>query len=137
MMAPDLNQPLVLPCGATLSNRIAKAAMSEQLADRHGHVTRELRRLYDIWARSGAALLITGNVVTDRNALVEPGNVIADNAAALSGLRLLARSAHAAGGAVWMQINHPGRVATVPFNRRPRGPSARREPVPGFNIRKP
>jgi 2,4-dienoyl-CoA reductase-like NADH-dependent reductase (Old Yellow Enzyme family) len=38
---------------------------------------------------------------------------------------------------VWMQINHPGRVATVPFTRRPVAPSASREPVPGYNLRKP
>ncbi len=38
---------------------------------------------------------------------------------------------------MWAQINHPGKVAVSPFNRRPVAPSARRSPVPGYNIRKP
>ncbi|MBP0644378.1 NADH:flavin oxidoreductase, partial [Mycobacterium tuberculosis] len=93
--------------------------------------------LYGTWARSGAGLLITGNVVIDRDGLVEPRNVIVDGDGALPGLRRWAAAAHENGTALWMQINHPGRVATVPFTRRPVGPSARREPVPGFGLRRP
>lgn len=134
---PSLHEPLELPCGATLPNRIAKAAMSELLAARDGTVTDELLRLYGTWARSGAGLLISGNVIIDRTSLVEPRNVIADTSACLPGLRRWSDTVHATNTRLWMQINHPGRVATVPFNHRPVGPSPQREPVPGFNLRTP
>ena len=132
-----LANPLTLPCGATLGNRLAKSGMSEQLATRDGRPTDELRRLYAVWARSGAGLLITGNVMIDRRALVEPGNVIVDDDRDPDGLSAWADTVHIAGAAVWMQINHPGRVASVPFNHRPVAPSASREPVPGYNLRRP
>lgn len=136
-MTDILNQSVELPCGAMIPNRIAKAGMSEQLAARDGSVTDEILRLYAIWARSGAGLLITGNAVIDRAGLVEPRNVILDGEHCVPGLRRWAATVQATGTRLWMQINHPGRVATVPFNRRPVGPAALREPVPGFNLRKP
>jgi len=73
-----LSQPLTLPCGATLRNRIAKAALTEGLATPDGLPTPPLERLYRIWADSGAGLLITGNVQIDRDHLERPGNVIID-----------------------------------------------------------
>ncbi|MFK0251472.1 NADH:flavin oxidoreductase [Amycolatopsis azurea] len=137
-MTVNLSDRLSLPCGAILSNRIAKAGMSEQLAARDGAPTDELRRLYATWARSGAGLLITGNVMINRDGLVEPRNVILDDDRHLNKFKTWADTVHAGGpAAVWMQINHPGRVATVPFTRRPVAPSANREPVPGYNLRKP
>src|SRR3546814_10601893 len=39
-----LSQPIMLPCGAVLSNRIAKAAMSEGLSDSRNHATPRLER---------------------------------------------------------------------------------------------
>jgi len=39
MPQPPLAQPLKLPCGAVLPNRIAKAAMTEGLADDQLHAT--------------------------------------------------------------------------------------------------
>lgn len=136
-MTDVLNQSVELPCGATLPNRVVKAGMSEQLAARNGSVTDDLLKLYATWTRSGAALLITGNVMIDRTSLVEPRNVIVDTAAASPGLRSWAETVHQTGTKLWMQINHPGRVSTVPFTCRPVGPSALREPVPGFSFRKP
>ncbi|MEU1283602.1 NADH:flavin oxidoreductase/NADH oxidase family protein [Kitasatospora sp. NPDC005856] len=138
MTAADLlAAELALPCGAVLPNRIAKAAMSEQLAARDGRPTERLRRLYAAWAHGGAGLLITGNVMIDRTALTEPGNVILDHDRALPAFRRWAAAAKDAGSTLWMQINHPGRVATVPFTHRPVAPSATREPVPGYNLRRP
>ena len=51
-MTDLLQETVTLPCGATLSNRIAKAGMSEQLAGRDGAVTDELIRLYERGALS-------------------------------------------------------------------------------------
>ena len=50
-MTNPLARPLDLPCGAALSNRLAKAAMSEGLADSGNHSTPRLETLYQ--RRSG------------------------------------------------------------------------------------
>ncbi|MBW2507164.1 MAG: NADH:flavin oxidoreductase, partial [Deltaproteobacteria bacterium] len=70
-----LAQPLTLPCGATLSNRIAKAAMSEHLASKRQSPTEGLVRLYREWSKSGAGLLLTGNVMVDPTHLESVRNV--------------------------------------------------------------
>ena len=41
-----LEDPLKLPCGAVLQNRLCKAAMTEGLADEYGRATVEHERLY-------------------------------------------------------------------------------------------
>ena len=62
---PTLNiaDSLTLPCGAVLPNRLAKAAMTEGLADPQGRATAELARLYGVWADGGAGLLIKADPV--------------------------------------------------------------------------
>ena len=55
-----LSQPLPLPNGASLPNRLAKAAMTEGLADERGYPSAELEQLYARWGESGCGLLITG-----------------------------------------------------------------------------
>ena len=73
-MLPHLNAPLTLPCGALLPNRLAKAAMTERLADPRNHATAKLERLYRLWGEGGAGLLLTGNVQIDRKHLEAAGN---------------------------------------------------------------
>ncbi|MEV5000656.1 NADH:flavin oxidoreductase [Nocardioides sp. LML1-1-1.1] len=136
-MTTTLSSPLELPCGVVLRNRLVKAAMSEQLARRDGTPSDRLRRLYAVWAGSGAAVLITGNAMVSRDALTEPGNVILDDDRALDAVRSWSAAAQQGGAQVWMQVNHPGKVAVTPFDRRPVAPTARRSAVPGYNIRKP
>ena len=63
MPPSPLAEKLVLPNGVVLPNRLAKAATSEQLADRHGAPTGQLIEGYAHLARSGAGLLISGNVM--------------------------------------------------------------------------
>jgi hypothetical protein len=71
-----LEQPLKLPCGTTLKNRICKSAMTEGLATMDGVPTDLLCNIYDKWSDSGAGLLITGNVQIDPYHLERPGNVV-------------------------------------------------------------
>jgi 2,4-dienoyl-CoA reductase-like NADH-dependent reductase (Old Yellow Enzyme family) len=120
----DLGAPLALPCGAILPNRLAKAAMSEQLADGRGRPTDALCTLYQRWAHSGAGLLVTGNVLVDRTQPVEPFNVVVDDVADAGPLVRWAEAGRAGGAHVWMQLNHPGRQAPRMYNRRPVAPSA-------------
>ncbi len=52
-----LNQPLRLPNGSVLRNRLAKSAMSEALGTYDNHPTPRLVTLYRRWAASGIGLL--------------------------------------------------------------------------------
>mgnify|MGYP003553683442 CR=1 FL=1 len=77
-MKDPLARPLTLPCGATLPNRLCKAAMTEGVADALLRATARHERLYRTWSEGGAGLLLTGNVQIDRTDLERPGNVAID-----------------------------------------------------------
>lgn len=131
---PTIADSLTLPCGAVLPNRLAKAAMTEGLADPQGRATPELERLYGLWADGGSGLLISGNVQIDRDHLERPGNVIIQgpqDEAALTGLRRMAAAGTRAGGHIWMQISHAGRQTQVTVNPHPKAPSAVPLGLPG------
>lgn len=121
---PTLSSPLTLACGQTLPNRIVKSAMSEALGTMDNRVTNELPRLYQRWAEGGTGLLITGNVMVDRNALGEPGNVVVEDERDLERLREWARAATDNGSQIWMQLNHPGRQSPKGLNKQNVAPSA-------------
>jgi 2,4-dienoyl-CoA reductase-like NADH-dependent reductase (Old Yellow Enzyme family) len=119
-----LGAPFTFPNGATVKNRIVKASMSEQLADRTGAPTEALERLYRRWARGGAGLLITGNVMIDRRSIGEPRNVIVCDDRDLPMLRRWASAAKADGTKAIVQINHPGRQSLKGVSTRVVAPSA-------------
>lgn len=129
-----LQKPLSLACGISIPNRIAKSAMSEQLADRYGSPTTDLQQLYAVWARGGTGLLITGNVMIDHRAFVEPRNVVLEDERFLQANRLWAQAAQANGSKIIMQINHPGRVAVLPLLKKPIAPSAVGLDLPAMNL---
>jgi 2,4-dienoyl-CoA reductase-like NADH-dependent reductase (Old Yellow Enzyme family) len=139
-MPLSLEQPLELPCGVTLTNRICKAAMSEGLADVDNHSTPRLETLYRRWAASGAGLLFTGNIQVDPDHLERPTNVVIRDE---SGARQLARLAAAgtSGGAhFWAQLSHTGRQVDATINPEPLAPSVVELDVlrgAGFNFAKP
>lgn len=119
-----LAQPLVLPCGARLPNRIAKSAMSEDLGDKDHLPDERLRRVYARWANSGAGLLITGNVMVDETALGEPHNVVVVPGRGHDALAAWADAAQSGGASCWPQVNHPGRQSPRTLSRQPVAPSA-------------
>lgn len=109
MIASPMFQPLTLPNGTVLKNRLAKAAMEESLAA-YGQVPdAKLHRLYRRWAEGGAGLLITGNVMVSPSALSGPASVVLQESTDLAPFRAWAEAGRSSGGAFWMQINHPGR----------------------------
>ncbi len=117
-----LAQPLTLPSGLTLPNRIAKAAMTENLADASNQPTGRHERLYRRWAQGGSGLLVTGNLMVDRRYLERSRNIVADRH--LDVVRL-GRVRQAAGAtAMIAQLNHPGRQTNRFIARTPVGPSA-------------
>ena len=68
-----IEQPLSLPCGVTLANRLCKSAMTEGLATPAGRATPAHQRLYAAWAAGGAALQVSGHSMIDRRYLERAG----------------------------------------------------------------
>jgi 2,4-dienoyl-CoA reductase-like NADH-dependent reductase (Old Yellow Enzyme family) len=130
-----LARPLTLPCGATLRNRIAKAPMTEGLADEHNRATPRHSVLYERWSRGGAGLLITGNVQVDRRYLERPGNVAVDGNGGEGALAAYAEAGTRGGNALWMQIGHAGRQSPTYVATEPVAPSAvaLEGPLAGFS----
>jgi 2,4-dienoyl-CoA reductase-like NADH-dependent reductase (Old Yellow Enzyme family) len=122
-MTNPLLEPLSLPCGATLSNRLCKAAMSEGLADTDNHSTQRLETLYRGWAASGAGLLLSGNVQVDRFHLERAGNVVIDDDSGFAALSKLAEAGKSGGAHFWLQLSHPGRQVDSAINASPIAPS--------------
>lgn len=119
-----IDRPFTLPGGTVLSNRLVKAALSEQLSSLSGAPTPQLEQLYRRWAQGRFGLVITGNVMVDRRALGEPRNVVVEDERDLSRLQAWASAAKSGGGAAWVQINHPGRQSPRILSDRPVAPSA-------------
>ncbi len=116
--------PLSLPNGTSIPNRIAKAAMEENMADADHAPSDSLLRLYDAWARGGAGLIITGNVMIDARAMTGPGGVVLERDTQLARFRRWADTARAYGAQVWMQLNHPGRQMQAALGQPTVAPSA-------------
>ncbi|MBC3209465.1 NADH:flavin oxidoreductase/NADH oxidase family protein [Pseudomonas sp. SWRI111] len=115
---------LLLPNGSTLKNRIAKAAMEENMADAEQAPSAQLMRLYQAWADGGAGLLITGNVMVDGRAMTGPGGVVLEDDRQLDKFKRWARIGRSGGGQFWLQINHPGRQMQANLGQQTWAPSA-------------
>src|SRR5246127_261531 len=120
----DLFSPLVLRSGATLPNRVAKAAMEENMAGSAQLPDERLISLYRRWGAGGAGLLITGNVMVHAEALTGPAGGVLDDRAPLAPFERWAQAGRAGGAAVWMQISHPGRQVQARMRGVVWGPSA-------------
>jgi 2,4-dienoyl-CoA reductase-like NADH-dependent reductase (Old Yellow Enzyme family) len=116
--------PLTLPNRAVVPNRIAKAAMEENMADGGQLPGESLRRLYASWARGGVGLILSGNVMIDPAALTGPGGVVLDERQPIEPFRAWASVAKSGGGQAWLQINHPGRQVFSAMGQAAVAPSA-------------
>ncbi|MNU66561.1 NADH oxidase [compost metagenome] len=113
MNSSPLFLPLTLPNGSVLPNRLAKAAMEENMADAGQLPGAALHDLYRVWAQGGAGLILTGNVMIDGRALTGPGGVVLEAGTPLERFTEWATAARSGGAQVWMQINHPGRQVQI------------------------
>jgi 2,4-dienoyl-CoA reductase-like NADH-dependent reductase (Old Yellow Enzyme family) len=139
-MTSTLEQPLELPCGQILPNRLCKAAMTEQIAGPDNHADHRHEQLYRTWAGSGCGLLLTGNVLVDRYSLESPGNVAIVGPQPdehLDALRAWSDAAKSDGAAVWMQISHAGRQTPRIVNPQPVSASDVQLALPGGQFGKP
>lgn len=114
----------VFPNGSMVPNRIAKAAMEENMADLNQAPSEELMRLYQAWADGGAGLIITGNVMVDRRAMTGPGGVVLEDESHLDIFKRWAQIGRSKGAQVWLQINHPGRQMQANLGQQTWAPSA-------------
>jgi 2,4-dienoyl-CoA reductase-like NADH-dependent reductase (Old Yellow Enzyme family) len=122
-MTSPLAQTLTLPCGTTLTNRLAKSAMTEGLADKFDRPTARHNTLYKAWSNGGTGLHITGNVMIDHHYLERAGNVVLENDQDLDLFKAWAQAGTSTGNQLWVQLNHPGRQCPKIVNKQPLSPS--------------
>ena len=122
--ALPLSTPLALPNGVVIPNRVAKAAMEENMAEAGQLPGPALRALYAAWAQGGAGLILTGNVMIDGRAMTGPGGVVLERDTPREPFAAWAAEARAHGAQVWMQINHPGRQVFAAMKGEAWAPSA-------------
>lgn len=135
-----IDESFRLPCGVLLKNRIAKAAMTEQLADADHLPNDKHITLYERWSRGGAGLLITGNVQVDAKHLEHPGNIVIDKkpgGPTLDALRAFAKAAQHDGTRAIVQLSHAGRQTPRMVNAQPLAPSAIKVALPGEQFAEP
>jgi 2,4-dienoyl-CoA reductase-like NADH-dependent reductase (Old Yellow Enzyme family) len=120
----SINSELKLPCGAILKNRIAKSAMSENMAETNHTSGKKFETLYSRWARGGSGLLITGNIMIDSSAMGEPNNVVIEKGHDEQSLKNWAKASVINGTHLWAQLNHPGKQSPNFLSKTPVAPSA-------------
>ena len=119
-----LFKPLTLPCGAVIKNRVAKAAMTERLANSKQFATPELVNLYRKWSDSGAGLLISGNILVDKRYKEAAANIVVENEKGLEYLKEMTAAGTHNGNHLWAQISHGGRQSSIFSTFKPIAPSA-------------
>lgn len=119
-----LGQSLDLPCGKSVKNRFFKSAMSEILGTVDHQVSKGLVTLYRKWAEGECGVLVTGNVMIDRNALGEPRNVVFDKDTDVAKVADWAKASTVNNTDCWVQLNHPGKQSPKAINPDPVSPSA-------------
>lgn len=115
-MSKNLFAPYQLPSGVVLPNRLVKAAMEEFLQTPDHLPDESFYRLYRRWARGGAGVLVTGNVMVHDAALTNPEALVLDERHPLGPFQRWAQVVHQEGSQIWMQLSHPGRqvLASMP-----------------------
>ena len=104
-----LSKELRLSNGVTLSNRIAQSAMTEHLATGDGAPSRQLIEAYKRFAVSGAALIISGNVMVNGWSLEAPRNVVIEDDRHLPQLRQWAATTAGTDARLILQLSLAGR----------------------------
>lgn len=123
MVENSLFDPITLPCGMVLKNRLAKSAMSDSLGDGTGNPTEEQIQLYSHWANGGIGTSIIGEVQGSPRYAEKPGNLVLDQDSVLHDFRRLAKAGQRNGARLWLQLGHAGALAYPPTSN-PVGPSS-------------
>ncbi len=125
-----LSQPITLPCGLTLPNRLVKCPMQETLAlpPLFDPPIANWHNIYKEWAYAKYGLLITGQVQVDIRYLSIAGDVVCHDKALSSPhfekWKEWAQIAQEGGTPCIVQIAHPGRMSPAGAGMRPQGTPA-------------
>lgn len=118
-----INASFTLPCGAILQNRLSKAPMTERMSNAAYEPTSAHEQLYTLWSQSGVGLLITGNVMIDKDHMESAGNVFFGDKAMIPKLKKWTAAGTVNGNHFWAQISHSGRQTNRFVNPNPKAPS--------------
>ena len=124
MSSVTIKDSIELPCGVFIKNRVAKAAMTERLANSKNHGTNSLVQLYNHWSNHGAGLLISGNIMVDKRYKESAGNIVLEDESGIEHLKKMTEVGTQNDTQFWAQISHPGRQATIFTTWSPIAPSA-------------
>ncbi len=108
--------------GKTAKNRFFKSAMEEQLAQQN-QPTMSLVQLYDSWAKGGAGVLVTGNVMVAENGKGSINDVVLTDERSLPTLQQWAKAGTQNDTLLIMQINHAGKQSPKVLSPTPVAPS--------------
>ena len=128
--------PLTLPNGQTISNRLCKAAMEENMAEAGQVPGQALVNLYQQWADGGVGLILTGNVMIAPDAMTGPGGVYLGAETLAQGdnkarFETWAKAGKSGGAKIYMQISHPGRQVYATQGTQPVSASATKVKMEG------
>lgn len=118
-----LFQPFGFATGQIAKNRFFKSAMEEQLAQ-SSQPTQTLVNLYDAWAKGGAGVLVTGNVMVAENGKGSLADVVLTDERSMDMLKSWAKAGTQNDTLLIMQINHAGKQSPKVVNATPVAPSA-------------
>lgn len=120
-----VHEELTLPCGAVLPNRIAKSAMSENMAKPVYYPGQEFYKAYKTWIDGEVGLCVSGNVMIDSHFLGEANNVVIEEGLDnKENLRNWAKAGAESKCHIWVQLNHPGKQTPKFLTPQPVAPSA-------------
>ncbi|EGP84910.1 unnamed protein product [Zymoseptoria tritici ST99CH_3D1] len=120
-----ISQPLTLPCGLNLPNRLVKCPMQETLASppNFDPPIDKFQNLYKTWSEAKYGLLITGQVQVDLRFLSIAGDVCVHPGSAepevMEKWKAWAKIAQKNGTPCIVQLAHPGRMSPAGAGNRP------------------
>jgi len=107
---PHLFQPITLPGGATIKNRLFMGSMHTGLEEKNDGFER-MAAFYRARAAGGVGLIITGGIAPNQAGSLQPHGMCLDEAAQVAGHKIVTDAVHEAGGKINLQILHAGRYS--------------------------
>lgn len=119
-----ISEPLTLPCGLTLPNRLVKCPMQETLAEGPFYDPPDtFNNIYGTWARAKFGAILTGQVQVDIRFLSIAGDVVVHEDSLkephFGKWKRWAEVSQAQGTPTIVQLAHPGRMSPAGAGNRP------------------
>lgn len=113
-----ISEPLTLPCGLTLPNRLVKCPMQETVAEEPWFdPPTAFNNIYGTWSKAKFGLIITGQVQVDRRFLSIAGDVVVHENSLeeehFGSWKRWAEISQSQGTPTIVQLAHPGKLTDV------------------------